>query len=76
MGARLLGALLRLNWSSRPARIVDLSLAAAALGYGFYDGSRLLIWIGIAAVALSLLNPMGRIQRGLARFRKPAGSAR
>jgi hypothetical protein len=45
----------------------------AALVYGLMSGTPLLIWIGVAAIALSLLNPMGRIQRGLARFVKPAG---
>lgn len=64
--------LLRINWSSRGLRIFDLFLAVAALGYGLYEGSQLLIWIGVAAVALSLLNPMGRIQRGLNRFVRPA----
>jgi len=68
-----LGALLRINWSSRGLRIFDLFLAFAALGYGLYEGSELLIWIGVAAVALSLINPMGRIQRGLSRFVRPAG---
>ena len=64
--------LLRINWSSRGLRIFDLSLALAALVYGVYDGSPLLIWAGVAAVGLSLLNPMGRIQRGLGRFIRPA----
>jgi hypothetical protein len=60
-------ALLRINWSSPAARTVDLSLAVSALGYGVYDGSPLLIWAGLAAIGLSLLNPMGRLQRGLGR---------
>lgn len=67
-----LAGLLRINWSGRGLRILDLSLALGALGYGFYQGSALLIWCGVAAVALSLINPMGRIQRGLRGFVRPA----
>lgn len=70
-----LKALLRINWSSRRLRIFDLSLALGALGYGLYDGSALLIWVGVAAVALSLINPMGRVQRGLRGFVRPARSS-
>ena len=68
-----LRGLLRINWSSRTLRIIDLSLALSALGYGLYQGSALLIWCGVAAVAFSLINPMGRIQRGLRGFVRPAG---
>jgi hypothetical protein len=68
-----LRALLRINWSSRGMRIFDIVLAFAALGYGLYEGSELLIWVGAAAVALSLINPMGRIQRGLNRLVRPRG---
>jgi hypothetical protein len=68
-----LSALLRINWSAPGLRAFDLLLALAALGYGLLDGSPLMIGIGVAAIALSLLNPMGRVQRGLAKFRKPAG---
>jgi len=68
-----LAALLRINWSAPRLRAFDLLLALGALGYGAYQGSALLIWVGVAAVSLSLLNPMGRVQRGLARFRKPSG---
>jgi hypothetical protein len=66
-------ALLRIDWSGPKLRALDLALALGALGYGLYDGSRLLIWFGALAVFFSLLNPMGRLQRGLARFRRPAG---
>lgn len=68
-----LSVLLQINWSGRGLRALDLLLALSALGYGLFMGDRLLIWVGVAAVLLSLLNPMGRLQRGLARFRKPAG---
>ena len=68
-----LKGLLRINWSSRGLRIFDLALALGALGYGFYRGSELQIWVGVAAVARSLINPMGRIQRGLRGFIRPNG---
>lgn len=68
-----LSTLLRINWSGARLRVLDLALSVAALVYGLMSGTPLLIWIGVAAIALSLLNPMGRIQRGLARFVKPAG---
>ncbi len=68
-----LATLLRINWSAPGLRAFDLILALGALGYGVYEGSALLVSVGAAAVVLSLLNPMGRVQRGLARFRKPAG---
>jgi hypothetical protein len=65
--------LLRMNWSSGRMRAFDLAIALLSLGYGLWSGSQLLIWVGVGAVILSLINPMGRIQRGLASFRKPAG---
>lgn len=68
-----LGALLQINWSGRGMRLLDLAFAIGLLVYGVVSGSQLLLWAGVASVALSLLNPMGRLQRGLARFRKPAG---
>ncbi len=67
-----IGPLLRINWSGRGMRLLDLSLAAGLLVYGFFTESQFLIWAGVASVALSLLNPMGRLQRGLSGFRKPA----
>jgi hypothetical protein len=67
-----LKGLLRINWSSRGLRIFDLALALGALGYGVYIGSELLIWVGVAAVVLSLLNPMGRIQKGVRGFVRPS----
>jgi len=68
-----LSFLLRMNWSSGRMRAFDLAIALLSLGYGFWSGNQLLIWIGVAAVVLSVINPMGRIQKGLASFRKPAG---
>jgi len=65
--------LLRINWSSRGLRAFDIALAVAALGYGLYKESEILIWIGVAAIVLSLINPMGLIQRGLGSFIRPAG---
>jgi len=65
--------LLRMNWSSARMRTFDFALASLSLGYGLWVGSTLLVWIGVAAVMLSLFNPMGRIQRGLASFRKTNG---
>jgi hypothetical protein len=68
-----IGIILRINWSGRGMRILDLVFATGLLIYGVVTGVQLLIWLGVASVALSLINPMGRLQRGLARFRKPAG---
>ena len=68
-----LKGLLRINWSARGLRIFDLVLALGALGYGIYKGSELLVWIGVAAVVLSLINPMGLIQKGLRGFVRPSG---
>lgn len=68
-----ISTLLRINWSAPGLRAFDLILALGALGYGLYEGSALLVSVGVAAVVLSVLNPMGRVQRGLAKFRKPAG---
>jgi len=64
--------LFRINWSSRKMRSLDLSLAIGALLYGLYDGSEILIWIGLAAIVFSILNPMGRLQKGVKGFVKPA----
>lgn len=63
-----LKTLLKINWSSSRLRVLDFLLAFCALGYGLYHGSEFLIWVGVSAVILSLINPMGRIQRGLKGF--------
>lgn len=65
--------LLRIDWSSLGMRSFDVLLALAALGYGLFDGSELLIRIGVMALVLSFFNPMGRIQRGLKRLIGPSG---
>jgi hypothetical protein len=67
-----IGPLLRINWSGRGMRLIDLVFAVGLLVYGLFIESQFLIWAGVASVVLSLLNPMGRLQRGLSGFRKPA----
>jgi len=67
-----ISALLRINWSGRGMRLLDLAFAGGILFYGVFTGSQFFIWFGVVSVVLSLINPMGRIQRGLASLRKPA----
>lgn len=67
-----LTSLLRVNWSSGRMRLFDLGIAIATLLYGLVVWNTLVIWIGMAAIILSLINPMGRIQKGLSGFVKPA----
>lgn len=68
-----LSMFLRMNWSSSRMRAFDLIVALLTLVYGVWSGNQIVLWIGVAAVIMSLINPMGRIQKGLASFRKPAG---
>lgn len=69
-------ALFRVDWSSRRLRILDLGLAAGTLLYGLLTGHDLLVWVGVVAVLLALLNPMGRLQRWLRGFVRAPGARR
>ncbi len=71
-----LKALLRTDWSSPRMRVLDLILAMGTLLYGYATQEPVLIWLGIGAVLLSLLNPMGRLQRWLRGFVRTPGGGR
>lgn len=69
-------ALLRVDWSSPRMRAIDLSFALGTLLYALLTGHEILVWVGLAAVLLSVLNPMGRVQRWLRGFVRAPGARR
>lgn len=63
--------LLTIDWNARSLRIFDFLLAGLAIAIGLYLDSQIWFWGGVFGFVLSLINPMGRLQKGLFKFRKP-----
>ena len=65
-------ALFKIDWSGRKMRMLDISLAVVGIIVGLAIGSEFWTWVGVAALVMSILNPMGRLQKGVSGFKRPA----
>jgi hypothetical protein len=62
---KLLGWVMRRDFTAWPIRLVDFTLGAVCLAWGLAIGDGTIITLGIAALALFAINPMARLQRAL-----------
>lgn len=67
-----LTGLMKIDWSGRKLRSFDFGLAAVLALAGLFLQVDMLLYVGLAGIAFAVVNPMGRLQRFLQGFRKPA----
>jgi hypothetical protein len=65
-------SLLRIDWSAPRLRLFDFGLAVATVAFGLVFDSAIALWAGVAGLALAIVNPMGRMQKFMAGFRRSA----